>query len=94
MLFNRYQFDKKKFEAINYIYLSSDELKNGVFSKLYSGSENHDLFGNKNIFIVSLQDQKASKEIVETLKNQGNLICLLNRQMHSIEKNFCFKSFF
>ena len=53
---------KKKFEAINYIYLSTDELKKGVFSKLYSGSENHDLFGNKNIFIVSLQDQKASKK--------------------------------
>ena len=34
----------------------------------YTCLENHDLFGNKNIFIVSLQDQKASKEIVETLK--------------------------
>ena len=44
---------KKKFGAINQIYLSSDELKKGVFSKSYFDSNNPDLFGNKIIFIFA-----------------------------------------
>ena len=44
---------KKTFGAINQIHLSSDELKKGVFSKSYFDSNNHDLFGNKNVFIMN-----------------------------------------
>ena len=68
---------KKKFGAINQIYLSSDELKKGVFSKSYFDSNNHDLFGNKNVFIISLQDQKAAKEIVETLQIKKTSFAIL-----------------
>ena len=85
---------KKKFEAVNYIYLSSDELKKGVFSKLYSGSENHDLFGNKNIFIVSLQDQKASKEIVETLQIKETSFAYLIVKCVQLKKTSVLRAFF
>ena len=34
-------------------------------------SLNEDIFGSKNILIISLQDQKPAKEIVDTLKNDS-----------------------
>ena len=85
---------KKTFGAINQIHLSSDELKKGVFSKSYFDSNNHDLFGNKNVFIISLQDQKAAKEIVETLQIKKTSFAILIIKCVSIKKNIYVKNFF
>ena len=85
---------KKKFGAINQIYLSSDELKKGVFSKSYFDSNNHDLFGNKNIFIISLQDQKAAKEIAETLQIKKTSFAILIIKCVQLKKTSALRTFF
>ena len=85
---------KKTFGAINQIYLSSDELKKGVFSKLYFDSNNYDLFGNKNIFIISLQDQKAAKEIVETLQIKKTTFAHLIIKCDQLKKTSTLRTFF
>ena len=59
---------KKEFGKISLIYFSNDDLKKGDFKKLLLDSLNEDIFGSKNILIISLQDQKSAKEIVDTLK--------------------------
>ena len=85
---------KKTFGAINQIHLSSDELKKGVFSKSYFDSNNHDLFGNKNVFIISLQDQKAAKEIVETLQIKKTSFAILIIKCVQLKKTSTLRTFF
>ena len=85
---------KKTFGAINQIHFSSDELKKGVFSKSYFDSNNHDLFGNKNVFIISLQDQKAAKEIVETLQIKKTSFAILIIKCVQLKKTSTLRTFF
>ena len=85
---------KKTFGAINQIHLSSDELNKGVFSKSYFDSNNHDLFGNKNVFIITLQDQKAAKEIVETLQIKKTSFAILIIKCVQLKKTSTLRTFF
>lgn len=85
---------KKDHGNVNFIYLSSDELKKGNFRKLIFDSDNNDLFGNKNILIVSMQDQKAAKEIVDTLNEKNQSTVKLIIKSTQLKKNTTLRNFF
>jgi len=85
---------KKKFGTLCFSYFSSDDLKKGVFSKIFFDSANSDLFGNKNVLIVSLQDQKASKEIVDILKKVEESSLILIIKCSELKKNSSLRVFF
>jgi len=72
------KFIKKKYENLNIVNISNEDLKNNSFQSLMSNYNNPDLFGNKNIVIFSMIDQKTSKEIIKYLANESlsfYLIC-------------------
>ena len=72
------KFIKKKYENLNIVNISNEDLKNNSFQSLMSNYNNPDLFGNKNIVILSMIDQKTSKEITKFLANESlsfYLIC-------------------
>ena len=72
------KFIKKKYENLNVVNISNEDLKTSNFQSLISNYNNPDLFGNKNIVILSMIDQKTSKEITKFLANESlsfYLIC-------------------
>ena len=85
---------KKEFGNISLIYFSNDDLKKGDFKKLLLDSLNEDIFGSKNILIISLQDQKPAKEIVDTLKKNDSLPLILILKCTQLKKSSALRNFF
>jgi DNA polymerase-3 subunit delta len=87
------KFIKQKYENINIINVSNEDLKTNSFQSLISNYNNLDLFGNKNIVIFSIIDQKTSKEITKYLANQSLTFYLICKS-DQLKKASAFRSFF
>ena len=85
---------KNKFEKVSLIYFSTDDLKKGIFENFFFDSLNEDIFGSKKVLIVSLQDQKASKEIIDTLKKNISSSLILIIKCSQLKKNSALRNFF
>jgi DNA polymerase-3 subunit delta len=87
------KFIKQKYENINIINVSNEDLKTNSFQSLISNYNNLDLFGNKNIVIFSIIDQKTSKEITKYLANQSLTFYLICKS-DQLKKASAFRRFF
>jgi len=87
------KFIKQKFENINIVNVSSEDLKLNSFESLISNYNNLDLFGNKNIIIFSMIDQKTSKEITKYIANQSLSFYLICKS-DQLKKTSAFRRFF
>ena len=85
---------KEKLGKTNCTYFSNEDLKKGIFKNLILESANDDIFGNKNILILSLQDQKPAKEIVDTLKKNNLLSIVLIIKCAQLKKGSVLRNFF
>jgi len=84
---------KEKYDKINVVNVSNEDLKINGFNELISNYNNPDLFGNKNIVIFSMVDQKASKEITRFIEDTTlsfYFICKCNQ----LKKNSALRNFF
>ena len=84
---------KKKYEKVNVVNVSNEDLKIKGFNELISNYNNPDLFGNKNIVIISMIDQKISKEItrfIDSTTLSFYFICKCNQ----LKKSSALRNFF
>ncbi len=86
-------FIKKKYEKINIVNVSNEDLKTKGFNELISYYNNPDLFGNKNIVILSMVDQQTSKEIVKFLDG-ATLSFYFICKCDQLKKNSALRIFF
>ena len=84
---------KQKYENINIINVSNEDLKTNSFSSLIPNYNNPDLFGNKNILIFSMIDQKTSKEITKYIANHPLSFYLICKS-DQLKKTSAFRRFF
>ena len=86
-------FIKQKYKKVNVVNISNEDLKINGFENLISTYNNPDLFGNKNIVIFSLIDQKISKEIIKYIDGKTLSFYIICKS-EQLKKTSAFRNFF